>query len=87
MATWVYFVKLKNKIKILCIIGTSTLFLRDVNILNELYLESPPQTPKYRIDSLYFEVEQASSSGEAVEMEVETTLLEEMKGVSIMEMA
>jgi hypothetical protein len=32
-------------------------------------------------------VEQASSSGEAAEMEVETTLLEEMKGGSIMEMA
>ncbi len=81
------FCQIKNKNKILCIISTSTLFVRDVNILNELHLESPLQTSKYRIDSLYFEVEQASSSGEAVEMEVKTTLLEEMKGGSIMKMA
>jgi hypothetical protein len=32
-------------------------------------------------------VEQASSSGEPVEMEVETTLFEEMKGGSVMERA
>jgi hypothetical protein len=53
---------------------------------NFLY-ESPPQTLKYRTNSLNFEVKQVGLNGEVAKMETKTTTPKEMKGGSIMEMA
>lgn len=50
--------------------------------------ESPPQTLKYKTNSLNFEVKQVGLNGEVAKMETKiTTIPKEMKGGSIMEMA